>query len=342
MELRYFLEMDTNIDFVVSWVDSNDVEWQKRMNTQLKKMGKDQLMIGEERYHDFGFFKYWFRAVEKYAPWVNHVYLVTDQQVPSFFRLNNNVTIVDHTDFIPEEYLPTFSSSVIELFLDRIPGLSEKFVYFNDDMLLNAPVSKNDFFSEDGLPMDSAIPSVLQPASQFDYITFNDALVLNQNFPKRIFFKKYMNKFLNYKYGLSNNLKTMLTIPFTNWSSFKIQHIPYSLRRKDYFMMRNYANEQIDRTARMHFRSDKDINIWLLLELRFVQGDFVPRKTKIGKYYDFDDGKALIKTLKSGKVPLICINDDSKNKKLRDKIKISEEILKVLEEKFSSRSSVEI
>ncbi|KAF0800510.1 hypothetical protein GBP45_09965 [Pediococcus acidilactici] len=107
-------------------------------------------------------------------------------------------------------------------------------------------------------------------------------------------------------------------------------------------MMRNYANEQIDRTARMHFRSDKDINIWLLLELRFVQGDFVPRKTKIGKYYDFDDGKALIKTLKSGKVPLICINDDSKNKKLRDKIKISEEILKVLEEKFSSRSSVEI
>lgn len=334
--------MAEKIDFVVSWVDSNDINWQKRMNVQLKEMGKDQLMIGEERYHDFGFFKYWFRAVEKFAPWVHHVYLVTDHQVPSFFKSSKKVTVVDHTEFIPEGYLPTFSSSVIELFLDRIPGLSEHFVYFNDDMILNAPVNSNTFFSNNGLPMDSAIPSVLQPASEFDYITFNDALVLNQNFPKNIFFRKNIDKFINYKYGLTNILKAMLTIPFTNWSSFKIQHIPYALRKTDYSMMRDYASEQIDRTAKMHFRSDKDINIWLLLELRFVQGDFSPRRTKIGKYYDFDNVGALIRTLRDGKVPLICINDDSRNKSLQEKVKISEKILEVLEVKFPQKASIEI
>ncbi|MCV3320379.1 sugar phosphotransferase [Pediococcus pentosaceus] len=334
--------MPKKIDFVVSWVDSNDANWQKRMNNQLKKMGKDQLMIGEERYHDFGFFKYWFRSIEKYAPWVNHVYVVTDQQKPSFFKENEKVSLVDHKAFIPSEYLPTYSSSVIELFLDKIPGIADNFVYFNDDMFLNAPVNQNVFFTDSGLPMDSAIPSVLQPISEFDCIPFNDALVLNQNFPKKEYFKKNKKKFLSYKYGFSNILKTILTIPFSNWSSFKIQHIPYALRKKDYKMLRKYAEEQIDKTANMHFRSDKDINIWLLLELRFVQGVFQPRSIKVGKYYDFDNIQALLRTIKNEQIPLVCINDDSKHLRLTDKIKISKEILRNLENKFPKKSRVEI
>ncbi|MBM6585533.1 sugar phosphotransferase [Pediococcus acidilactici] len=334
--------MDTKIDFVVSWVNSNDIEWQTRMNNQLKKMGKKQLMIGEERYHDYGFFKYWFRSVEKYAPWVNHIFLVTDQQKPDFFKENDRVTVVDHSEFIPSEYLPTFSSSVIELFLNKIPGLSEKFVYFNDDMLLNNFVKPSDFFTAEGLPKDAAVPSVLQPIGEFDYIPFNDILVLNRYFPKRKYFKKQWKKFMSLKYGLSNLLKVLLTVPFKNWSSFKIQHIPYALRKEDYDLLHNYAEEEILNTAKIHFRSDKDINIWLLLEIRFVLGLFEPRAIKIGGFYDLDHSEEAIEVIEKGKTSLICINDDSKLSNLEDKIDIATSIIKALEEKFPYKSSVEI
>lgn len=332
---------DRKIDFVVSWVNSNDVEWQRRMNSQLKKMGKTQLMVGEERYHDFGFFKYWFRSVEKFAPWVKHVFLVTDQQIPDFFHETDKVSVVDHKEFIPKEYLPTYSSSVIELFLDRIPGISEHFVYFNDDMLLNSKVKPTDFFAKSGLPKDAAIPSVLQPISEFDHLPFNDILVLNQIFKKSDVLKKYRRKFFSTKYGFNNLLKAILTLPFNNWSSFKIQHIPYSLRKQDYSLLYKFAEKEIERTAKMHFRSDKDINIWLLLELRFVNGLFEPRNVNIGGYYDFDGTEKLLKTISKGKKKLICINDDSKCKDLKTKISEAKKILTSLEEKFPQKSSVE-
>lgn len=329
------------IDFVVSWVDSMDKNWQKRMNQQLKYMGKEELMIDESRYHDFGFFKFWFRSIEKYAPWVNHVYVITDKQKPSFFNETSKFTIVDHSDFIPKKYLPTYSSSVIELFLDKIPNISDHFVYFNDDMLLNSFTSPDDFFNKDGLPMDAAISSVLQPVQKFDYLPFNDMLVINRNFKKKKVLSEHKMKFFSLKYGLNNLLKALLTLPFNNWSNFKIQHIPYSLRKKDYEMLRNYSSKEIDTTARMHFRSNRDINIWLLLELRFMKGEFEPRKVKSGVYFDFDNTKKLINAIERDDAKMICINDDSKEKNLVEKSNEADLIKKALERKFTLKSSVE-
>ncbi|MGO3387904.1 Stealth CR1 domain-containing protein [Latilactobacillus sakei] len=334
--------MNFKIDIVVSWVNSNDRIWQERMNKQLQLMGKEQLMIDEARYHDFGFFKYWFRSIEKFAPWVNHVYVLTDNQEPKFFYGSDKVTIIDHTEVIPYEYLPTFSSSVIELFLDKIPGISEHFIYFNDDMFLNNPVSPVDFFDSKGLPKDCAIPSVLQPVSDFDHLPFNDISVINKNFPKRKVMKEYGRNFFSLKYGFANIFKSILTLPFSNWSTFKIQHIPYSLRKEDYRLLRKYAENEIENTAKMHFRSNNDINIWLLLELRFVTGKFSPRSVKEGKYYNFDDTDSLIECLNNSKVKMICINDDSSCKTLSEKIVEAERIEKSLEEKFPSKALVEM
>ncbi|WP_277749446.1 capsule biosynthesis protein CapG [Pediococcus acidilactici] len=329
------------MDFVVTWVDSNDTNWQKKMNGQLKKMGKKQLMVGEERYHDFGFFKYWFRAIEKYAPWVNHVYVLTDQQVPDFFTQSEKVTIVDHSEFIPKEYLPTFNSNSIEMFLDKIPELSEHFVYFNDDMLLNAPVTPSDFFDEHGVPLDMAVPSVLQPVGGFDHIPFNNMIVINREFPKNRMSFKQLLSFFSYKYGLTNLVKAAMTIPFTNWSTFKIQHVAYSLRKKDFLLLKKYANSEFKETAQASFRSSNDISIWLLLEIRFMLGEFVPRNAKLGKYHDFDTTEELIKDLNREQYKILCINDDSENKKMDIKISESKKILGILEKKFPKKSSVE-
>lgn len=141
---------DIKIDFVVTWLDSNDPLWQKQY--ELYKVAKGDK--GSGRFREMNIFRYWFRAVEKYAPWVNKVYLITNGTFPDWINKDNpKLVLVKHEDFMPKEYLPTFNSCAIELHLHKIKGLSEHFVYFNDDMLLNGPVNP-DYFFKNGLPCD--------------------------------------------------------------------------------------------------------------------------------------------------------------------------------------------
>lgn len=100
----------------------------------------------DARFRDYDTFKYWFRAIEKNATWVNRIYLVTCGHLPKWLNVQHpKLTVVKHSDFIPEAYLPTFSSDTIALNLHRIKGLSENFVYFNDDMFLINPTKSTDF-----------------------------------------------------------------------------------------------------------------------------------------------------------------------------------------------------
>ena len=83
------------------------------------------------RFRDYGFLKYWFRGVEKFAPWVRRIHFVTCGQKPDWLDESNpKLNLVNHEDYIPREFLPCFNSSVLECHLHRIPGLAEHFVYF--------------------------------------------------------------------------------------------------------------------------------------------------------------------------------------------------------------------
>lgn len=135
-----------DIDFVILWVDDQDPIWIEDKNKYKGQQGNHT--NNEVRYRDWQNLKYWFRAVEKYAPWVGKIHFVTCGQKPEWLNINHpKLNLVDHKDYIDEKYLPTFSSHVIELNLHRIPDLTEKFVYFNDDMFLNDYVKPEDFFS---------------------------------------------------------------------------------------------------------------------------------------------------------------------------------------------------
>ena len=139
------------IDFVVTWLDSNDSEWQKEYEFYKTKEKGD---MSKARFRDMNLFRYWFRSVETYAPWVNKVFLITNGKFPDWINKNNpKLVLVKHEDYIPKEFLPTFNSITIELHMHKIKGLSEHFVYFNDDMILNAPVTPDYYFKE-GLPCD--------------------------------------------------------------------------------------------------------------------------------------------------------------------------------------------
>jgi hypothetical protein len=138
------------IDVVVPYVDSIDPEWQKVFNEYNPKKELDEQTNGAERFRGQGnFFKYWFRCIAKNLPWVNNVFLLvqSDSQVPDWVD-RSKVKVVLHKEFIPEEYLPTFNSTCIEMFLWNIKELCEQFIYFNDDVFITKPITQDLFFKD--------------------------------------------------------------------------------------------------------------------------------------------------------------------------------------------------
>ncbi|XP_078423787.1 N-acetylglucosamine-1-phosphotransferase subunits alpha/beta isoform X3 [Cetorhinus maximus] len=105
--------------------------------------------ISSSRFEDNEELRYSLRSVERYAPWIRHVFIVTNGQIPSWLNLDNpRVTIVTHQEiFRNVSHLPTFSSPAIETHLHRIPGLSQKFIYLNDDVMFGKEVWPDDFYS---------------------------------------------------------------------------------------------------------------------------------------------------------------------------------------------------
>ena len=143
-----------DIDLVYLWVDGSDPRWQAKRNACIGRTEKQPGVNCEGRYANNDELKYSLRSVEKYAPWLHKIYIVTDEQTPAWLDTSNpKVCIVDHKDIMPEVCLPCFNSTVIEHFLCKIPGLSEHFLFANDDMFINRPVKPGDFFASDGLPI---------------------------------------------------------------------------------------------------------------------------------------------------------------------------------------------
>ena len=137
------------IDFVLTWVDGTDPKW----IAEKRKYEKQIIESSEEanaecRYRpETEMLRYWFRGVEKFAPWVNKIHFVTCGQKPYWLNGNHKkLNLVNHNDYIPSQYLPTFSSNVIELNLHRLPNLKEQFVLFNDDMYLLQPIRESFYF----------------------------------------------------------------------------------------------------------------------------------------------------------------------------------------------------
>ena len=139
------------IDLVIPYVDSLDPKWIELYNKYNNLEEKNAEINGISRFRGQGdFFKYMFRCIEKNMPWINNVFLVvqSESQVPQWLN-KDKVTIVTHEQFIPSELLPLFNSTAIEMFIWNIPGLSEQFLYTNDDIIPVGPLTPQHFF-EDG------------------------------------------------------------------------------------------------------------------------------------------------------------------------------------------------
>ncbi|MDR0449403.1 MAG: Stealth CR1 domain-containing protein [Rickettsiales bacterium] len=139
------------IDLVYLWVDGSDKKWLAKKNAALGVARGSG--VAARRWRDNDELKYSLRSVEKFAPWINHIFIITDGQRPKWLANNPKITIVDHKEIIDEKYLPTFNSVTIESNIYKIPGLSEHFLYANDDMFFGRPVQPDFFFDKKGDPI---------------------------------------------------------------------------------------------------------------------------------------------------------------------------------------------
>lgn len=138
------------VDIVYTWVDGDDPEWlhQKLAALDGESGSTRSGAAHSARFSDNGELRYSLRSIHAFAPWVNRIHIVTNGQKPNWLNTDHpKINLVTHRDiFQPVDLLPTFSSRAIEARLANIPGLSDYFVYFNDDMFLGRRSSVRDFF----------------------------------------------------------------------------------------------------------------------------------------------------------------------------------------------------
>ena len=145
------------IDIVYLWVDGADPVWRSKRQQALSASADiNRKMLARYgdvagRYRDNQELRFNLRALEKFFPDHGHIYLVTDEQIPSWLDCKDGISLIDHTSIIPQTALPVFDSGHIESYLHHIPNLSEKFIYLNDDVFFGEPVDVNSWFGQHGV-----------------------------------------------------------------------------------------------------------------------------------------------------------------------------------------------
>ncbi len=331
------------IDFVVTWVDGSDEDW---INEKKLYQSFSDRNNGEERYRDWGLLRYWFRGIEKYAPWVNNIFFITWGHLPSWIDVTNpKLKIVNHSDFIPSKYLPTFNSNTIELNIHRIEGLSEHFVLFNDDMFLIGQTTRDSFFYK-GRPRAVAVHVPCRVGKHERYYTqINNVSVINDHFKQRESVMKHFGKWFNPSYGVQL-FSTLCMLPFPAFYGFLQLHLATSYTKSTFYEVWNEEEALLDSVCMHKFREADDLSHWLMESWQIVTGNFAPRSVHFGKSFIANPSnlegfyKGIPSYLAAKKGKMICINDSALDS--QDLNNVSRFVAQNFQNIFPEKSSFEI
>jgi hypothetical protein len=228
----------TPIDVVYTWVDSADATWRADHERHSRShVAHNFSADNEERYVDRDELRFSLRSLWMFMSFVRHIYIVTADQRPTWLADHPQISVISHREIFPDTgLLPTFNSHAIEACLHRIDGLSEDFVYFNDDVFLGREVTESDFFTISGQakvrlspsayiyrgePVPSAIPT--------DWAGYNSVRLIEQDF------------------GLSIERR--------------LQHVPFPLKTSVLAEIEQKYETEVSRTRAARFRSTTDLAI---------------------------------------------------------------------------------
>lgn len=323
------------IDIVIPWVDGSDPQWLKEKNNYIDGENQDNREI---RFRDWDLLKFWFRGVEENAPWINKIFFVTWGHVPEWLdTANPRICIVKHNDYIPGDYLPTFSSHTIELNMHRINNLSDHFIYFNDDVYLLNPVKPSDFFIN-GKPCDCLVESAITPRiGEFSSILCETTGVINRHFKKSDIYLQGL-KYYNPRYK-ELLIRSLTTLPYHHIMGFYNPHICVSYTKDIFEKVWKTEFDKLDETCQHKFREKNDVSQYLIRYWRLCEGNFVPRYP-IGKCINVDvEIEEITKYINDKKIKVLAINDKDT---VVDYEKKAKSIQNVFLKKYPNKSSFEL
>ncbi|MFJ9181218.1 stealth family protein [Streptomyces sp. NPDC102360] len=276
------------VDAVYTWVDGSDPQWQRRRAAAVGEPYHPEA-ANAARYLSRDELRYSLRSLHLYAPWIRNIFIVTDQQVPSWLNtVHSKINVVDHRDiFTDAAALPTFNSHAIESQLHHIEGLAEHFLYFNDDVFLGRPALPQDFFLANGLSKFFPSRALLPPVGSngADDVPVSAAGVTNRQ---------------------------LLAARFGSSITRKMKHTPCALRRSVLEDVEGVFAAAHQRTAGHAFRSPDDIAITNSLHhyYAFHTGRAVPGSIR----YDYVDisqprVEARLRRLLNRSHHVFCLND---------------------------------
>lgn len=269
------VRIDFPIDLVYAWVDGSDPEWREKRDRYMPerpKTGPSPQSRSESRWRDNDELLYSLRSVELYAPWVNRIFIITDGQCPKWLNVEHpKVTIIDHSEILPADALPVFSSHAIESCIYKIPGLSEHFIFGNDDTFFGAPTTPETFFKPDGSPIVRLMGA-----------RFNRRKARTGSNYMRVLFR--MQKLINEMFG-----KMICHTPHHNFDAY---------RKSDFEYCISLLPDEWDRTAHRRFRNNKDMQRCFVSYYVLATGKGELRK--VGRYNRINTPTDLVKALMSG------------------------------------------
>ncbi|WP_201294642.1 MULTISPECIES: stealth family protein [unclassified Nocardiopsis] len=286
------------IDVVYTWVDGQEPALREKRARYLPEEKRDVAPweFGESRYTSHDELKYSLRSLEMYAPFVRNVYIVTDGQTPSWLDTSQDrVRVVDHREIFPEDALPVFNSHAIETRLHHIPGLSEHYLYLNDDVFFGRPVTPQHFFHGNGIIKVPVSPFKISLGSGAPGATAPNAA--------------------------GGNVRALLHRSRGSFVTQRFLHTPHPQRKSVLSEIEREFSADFARTTRSRFRSASDIApVSMAHHYAMITGRGVSGKYRY-RYLDIAGEKAegqFRELERDRSYDLFCVNDvDSDNRQRR-------------------------
>jgi hypothetical protein len=280
-----------DIDIVFSWVDGNSVEYQRARAAQAKRHVVGEGDDSVARFRQIDELKYALRSVYMFAPWVRNIYIATDSPAPAWLADHPRVRIVRSEEFFADpSVLPTHNSQAVEAQLHHIPGLSEHFLYSNDDMFFGRPVSPGMFFS---------------PGSITKFIEANTRIGLGLNNSERSGFE-----------NAARVNRGLLQQRFGRVTTRHLEHTAAPLRKSVLTEMEHEFADEFRDTAASPFRAASNISVTnsLYHYYALMTGRAIVQENAKVSYVDTTmvSGLAFLsELLKKRSFDFFCLNDGS-------------------------------
>lgn len=308
--------MNDKIDIIIPWVDGSDPVWIRAKEECRIQYGAEEKSLSDIRFQSWDNLHYWFRAIDKFMPWVNKIFIVTWGHIPEFLNTNHpKIRIIKHEDYIPKEYLPTFNSNTIEMNYHRIKDLSENFIIFNDDFFPLQEIRETYYFM-DNMICDEAVEGHITPvevgaiSNMARYVQVNNMIIVNKYYKKREVQEKNWAKWYCNDYGeLLERTKSLNY--WYDFAGFRDPHMPSAMKKSVLSRLWEVEGEVLDRASSNHFRAYTDVSQYLIRYWQICSGEFNPRRT-LGKFYQVDltNYDEIARDIEEQKHQMISINEN--------------------------------